>query len=79
MSSIKTIDIYQRNIGDHMNWKFQNKHLQECRWSKDPRKRYNQLKHYWENAKKYDIGIADLIAVSDFKKDAYYEYSKKKK
>lgn len=61
-----------------MNWKFQNKHLNNCKWSKDPRKRYNQLKHFSDNHDKYDISINDLIYISGCKKDTYKLIQKSK-
>ena len=59
-----------------MNWKFENKHLNNCKWSKDPKKRYNQLKHYSDNVNKYNISIVDLIAIGELKKDCYRKFKK---
>ena len=50
---------------------FSNKHLKKCSWSKDPKKRYNQLKHFSDNHSKYDISIVDLIKISNLKKETY--------
>lgn len=56
---------------------FENKHLKNCRWSKDPRKRYNQLKHFYDNCNKYDINVNDLISISELKKDCYKQLKRK--
>lgn len=56
---------------------FVNKHLRNCNWSKEPKKRYNQLKHFESNCNKYDIGISDLIIITESKKDIYKKYIKR--
>ena len=60
-----------------MNWTFQNKHLNKCKWSKDPRKRYNQLKHFYDNNQKYDLSIGDMISIAELKKEIWIKHLKR--
>lgn len=60
-----------------MNWNFQNKNLKNCKWSKDPRKRYNQAKHFYDNNQKYDLNISDMIKLSEMKKDLFKLFGKR--
>lgn len=56
--------------------KFRNKYLNECRWSKDNRKRYNQCEHFLLNNRKYDIDLTDMLFLQDMKKEAYKKMKK---
>ena len=47
--------------------KFFSKDLNNCKWSKDPVKRYRQLGHYLYNIKKYDLNNNDIMKLQSLK------------
>ena len=58
--------------------KFFSNYLNNCKWSKDPVKRYRQLGHYLYNHKKYDLKINDLLSLQSERNDLYKLINKKK-
>lgn len=54
--------------------KFKSNLLNRVKWSNDYKKRYNQLKYYENNHKKYDIDITDLINIRNEKRLCYKKF-----
>lgn len=54
-----------------VNYNFSNLHLKKCKWSKDSKKRYKQIKHFRDNCNSYDINISDLIKLTEMGKDCF--------
>lgn len=57
--------------------KFFSKDLNNCKWSKDPVKRYRQLGHYLYNIKNYDLNINDIMKLQALRNDLYKIINKK--
>ena len=60
-----------------MSYPFSSLHLKKCKWSKDPRKKYNQCKHFINNNKKYNLSINDMLYLGMLKDDCYKKIKKK--
>ena len=51
--------------------------LNRTPWSKDPKKRYNQCRHYLNNNHKYGLSITDMLKLQSMRNDAYNEYTRR--
>ena len=49
----------------------------ECKWSKDPLKKYKQCGHLLNNHKKYNLNISDMIYLQSIRNDLYKIINKK--
>jgi len=60
-----------------MGINYYNKHLKECKWSKDPKKKYKQLGHYLYNIEKYNLKFPDILSLQSERNDLYKIINKK--
>ena len=57
--------------------KFDSDKLNRTPWSKYPKRRYNQCRHFYDNNQKYHLSINDMLKLQSMINDAYKEYTRR--